>query len=96
MKLVIHPGASADIQEEATYYEERQVGLGLAFLDEVDAAIGTILSTPEAFPQRRKNIRIFVLARFPFSLLYRVSQDRLEVLVVRHHARHENYGLGRA
>ncbi len=54
-----------------------------------------ILSMPQAFPERRKNIRIYVFSRFPFSLLYRVSQNTLEVLVVRHHARHEDYGMGR-
>lgn len=95
MKLIIHPGASADIQEEANYYEERQPGLGIAFLGEVDAAVDTVLSMPEAFPKRRKSIRMFVFARFPFSLLYRTVENTLEVLVVRHHARREDYGLDR-
>jgi plasmid stabilization system protein ParE len=95
VRLIIHPEASADIQAEANYYEEIQAGLGAAFLDEVDAAIDTVLGMPEAFPIRRTNIRVFVFARFPFSLLYRVSESALEVLVVRHHARHENYGMDR-
>lgn len=95
MKLIIHPGASADIQGEAIYYEEIQAGLGLTFLDEVDSAVDRVLSMPEAFPERRKNIRMFVFARFPFSLLYRTVENTLEVLVVRHHARHEEYGMDR-
>lgn len=95
MKLIIHPEASAEIQEEATYYEDKQAGLGLEFLDEVDAAIDTVLSMPHAFPKRRKNIRMYVFKRFPFSLLYRITNETLEVLVVRHHARRENYGMNR-
>lgn len=95
MKLIIHPGASADTQKEANYYEEIQPGLGIAFLDEVDSAIDTVLSMPQAFPERRKNIRMFVFARFPFSLLYRTVENTLEVLVVRNHARHEDYGMER-
>jgi plasmid stabilization system protein ParE len=80
MRLIIHPEASADIREE------------------VDSAIDTIASMPEAFPKRRKNIRMFVLSRFPFSVLYRIraNKDCLEVLVVRHHARHQGYGMDRA
>jgi len=95
VNLVIHPGASADIQEEANYYENIQTGLGLEFLDEVDAAVDTVLSMPEAFAERRENIRMFVFARFPFSLLYRITGNSLELLVVRHHARHDDYGMER-
>ncbi|MGH8273024.1 MAG: type II toxin-antitoxin system RelE/ParE family toxin [Gammaproteobacteria bacterium] len=95
MNLIIHPEASVDIQEEADYYENIQPGLGLAFLDEVDAAIETVLSMPQAFPERRKDIRIFIFARFPFSLLYRANETELQVLVVRHHARREEYGMER-
>lgn len=76
----------------------KQPGLGVAFLQEVDSAIETIVSMPKAFVERRKDIRMFVLSRFPFSILYRLrDNDRcLEVLVVRHHARHQDYGLHRA
>lgn len=95
MKLIIHPEASAEIEEEAAYYEDKQSGLGLEFLDGVDAAIDTILSMPYTFAIRRKNIRMYVLPRFPFSILYRVQSEILEILIVRHHARNEDYGMNR-
>ncbi|AWN17256.1 hypothetical protein SALB1_3062 [Salinisphaera sp. LB1] len=50
---------------------------------------------PEAFPERRRNLRMFVLPRFPFSVLYRIQNQTLQILVVRHYARHQDYGLGR-
>ena len=98
MRLLIHPEASADIREEAEYYEAKQAGLGLAFLEEVDSAIESIMATPKAYPLRRKNIRIFILPRFPFSVFYRISDSEhaIEVLVVRHHARRPDYGMRRA
>jgi plasmid stabilization system protein ParE len=98
MRLIIHPEASADIRDEAEYYEGKQLGLGLELLQEVDSAINTIVSMPEAFAERRKNIRMYVLSRFPFSVLYRLRDEKrcLEVLVVRHHARHQDYGIHRA
>lgn len=95
MRLTIHPDAAADIQEEAQYYEEIEPGLGMAFLDEVDLAVDTVLSMPQAFPSRRENLRMYVFSRFPFSLLYRLDDNVLEVLVVSHHARHEDYGMER-
>lgn len=51
MKLIIHPEVSAEIEDEATYYEDKHSGLGLDFLDEVDAAIDTVVSMPLAFPK---------------------------------------------
>lgn len=96
MRLVIHPDASADIAEQAAYYASKEAGLGRAFLDEIDAGIERIMALPEAFPERRRNLRMFVLQRFPFPVLYRIqNQATLQILVVRHHARHEDYGLGR-
>lgn len=97
MRLIIHPDASADIHKEAEYYEGKQTGLGMALLQEIDSAIESIVSMPEAFPKRRNNIRIVHLSRFPFSVLYRIHDNKrcLEILVVRHHARHQDYGVHR-
>lgn len=98
MKLLIHPEASADICEAAEYYEAKQAGLGLAFLQEVDSAMESILAMPKAFPLRRKNIRLYILRRFPFSVFYRLNnaEHHLEVLVVRHHSRRPDYGMHRS
>lgn len=80
MRLVIHPDAAADIAEQAAYYASK---------------IKVIRAMPEAFPERRRNLRMFVLLRFLFPVLYRIQNQTLQILVVRHHARHQDYGLGR-
>lgn len=95
MRLVIHPDAAADIAEQAAYRASKEAGLGQAFLDEIDASIEMIMAMPEAFPERHRNLRMFVLPRFPFSVLYRIQNPIFQILVVRHHARHQDYGLGR-
>jgi hypothetical protein len=41
--------ALVEIREAATFYEGKVSGLGVDFLDEVDAAIERILSFPEAW-----------------------------------------------
>lgn len=95
MRLRLHPDAASEIQQEAAYYEDIAPGLGIAFLDEIDAAIDRACQAPEAFPRRQANLRIAILSRFPFSVLYRFENDVLEVLVVRHHARRGDYGMDR-
>ncbi|MGO9545243.1 MAG: hypothetical protein ACLPPF_10660 [Rhodomicrobium sp.] len=46
MRLIIEAAARTDIAETALWYDEQEVGLGLAFLDEVHARLPRIASSP--------------------------------------------------
>lgn len=35
---------------------------------------------PEAFQERRHNLRMYVLLRFGFSVLYRIQNQKLQIL----------------
>lgn len=77
-----------DLQEAATWYEERRDGLGLAFLDEVLAAFDAIEERPAHYPIVHRQIRRALMHRFPFGVYYRVETDRLVVIAVMHGSRH--------
>tara|TARA_R110002096_G_scaffold371455_7_gene564854 strand:- start:5119 stop:5343 length:225 start_codon:yes stop_codon:yes gene_type:complete len=54
--------ALQELEDAAEFYDERVMGLGADFIDEVDAAIGRILHYPEAWAKiaddyRRSNLR---------------------------------------
>jgi hypothetical protein len=36
--------------------------------------------------------RRFLMPRFPFGIYYRLADDELRILVVKHHRRHPGYG----
>lgn len=95
MKLRIHPEASAEIQKEAIYYEQKSQGLGANFLKEIDEAVERIIGYPEQFPDWNYGLKKCMLNRFPFSILFRHKPNLIEILVVRHDARHPDYGLER-
>ncbi len=66
-------------------------GLGAEFLDTVDAAVSLILETPERWRIVERDVRRYLLPRFPFALIYRACPDRLRILAVKHHSRRPDY-----
>ncbi|MGH9165209.1 MAG: type II toxin-antitoxin system RelE/ParE family toxin [Acidimicrobiales bacterium] len=69
------PEASAELEHAARWYEQRHVGLGLAFLAAVDVAVefvarspgagATVAGLPEDLDVRRARV-----SRFPYHLAY--------------------------
>ncbi|MBM4264854.1 MAG: hypothetical protein FJ145_25950 [Deltaproteobacteria bacterium] len=50
---------------------------------------------PEHFSIRERDIRRVNLDRFPYHFLFRVVDDVVRVLVVRHHRRRPSLGMSR-
>jgi plasmid stabilization system protein ParE len=90
-RLEIRPDALADIEEAARWYAEQRSGLGAEFAREVVGAIDTLLRNPLSYRVRhkRKNIRWKLLDRFPYRIVFRITDDLITVLAVIHSARHD-------
>jgi plasmid stabilization system protein ParE len=82
-----HPAVRDDIDGAHTWYEERQPGLGSAFLDEVEDVLGEITANPARFGFADKDVREGLLNRFPFAVYYRVLPTRIRVIAVYHTSR---------
>jgi toxin ParE1/3/4 len=89
VKVLLHAGASADLAEAGDWYEARRPGLAGELIVEVDRALEAIGESPLAWPMwpgmpASRNIRRFLLGRFPFALPYKLESDRAVVLAVAH------------
>jgi plasmid stabilization system protein ParE len=93
--VVIHEAAEVEINEAADFYDIRSSGLGSAFLDEVQYAIGRIAEFPEVAPLIRGRVRKGHIARFPYSLIYSVRPTEIRILAVAHQKRRPFYWRGR-
>lgn len=91
MRLIYHPDAEAEVIEAARYYESRVSSLGTQFLAEANRAVGIILDSPNRWAVVDKDIRRYLMSRFPFGIYYRVFSDRLHILAFKHHSRHPDY-----
>lgn len=88
MRLRFRPEARLDVLEASAWYDDRSPGLGTEFVRAVDVTAAGILRFPESFPTVYEDVRMAVLRRFPYALLYVVS-ERSEIVVLGcfHHRR---------
>ena len=92
MKAVrFHPDARAELLAAIRFYREEAVGLGRAMADELRSALERITEFPESGSPDGDHLRKVFLDRFPFTLVYRASQNEIEVLAVMHQRQRPGY-----
>ena len=83
-----NPLAARELGEAVEYYDEARRGLGEEFLHDVERAIAFLDQYPEAAPKVGREVRRLVLARFPYSVIYRhLGAGQLRILAVAHQKR---------
>ena len=95
MVASFHDLAKVELNEAMQYYEAESLGLGAAFLAEVERSNTAIAEHPEAAPVLGGSVRRRLLRRFPYGLLYSVRPDRIRILAVMNLRRRPAYWIGR-
>ena len=96
MKLEFHPETVGNLNDAVSFYDEQLEGLGSEFRLEIYNTIGRIVEDPYLHRVIEQDIRRCFVHRFPFSILYRIVDEKiLRVLVIRHHRRHPEFGIQR-
>lgn len=84
--------AEEELNAAAAFYEAQASGLGLEFLDEVEAVEQRARANPALGAPYAAGTRRLLLNRFPFGFIYRErSNNRLEVVALMHLRRHPEY-----
>ncbi len=96
MRLVFHPKISSDISSIMKYYEQVSTPeLADEFYSELRHFILTAVEKPKSFAVRERDVRRVNLQRFPYHFLFRIVNDTIRILVVRHHSRSPSFGIRR-
>jgi len=96
MRLVLHPKVYSDIDAIMAYYEEvAATELAKEFYSELRHFMVEAATRPKSFAIRQRDIRRVNLHRFPYHFLFRIVDDTVRILVVRHHSRHPSLGTRR-
>jgi toxin ParE1/3/4 len=94
-RVVIRPEVEQDIADAANWYETRQPGLGIGFVEEIIRVWDALAENPllNARKHPRKNIRWSYPNRFPYRVIYEVDESLQTVVVaaVLHAARHDRH-----
>lgn len=83
--------ARQEVNEAADYYEASRPGLGTEFTDEFDVVYERIKLHPHAGTRFRKNYRLQILSRFPYTVYYSVNEDEIVIFAVAHQHRKPGY-----
>jgi plasmid stabilization system protein ParE len=89
--------AAEELEAAADWYEKRQPGLGLVFLDAVEGALSHLADWPESGAPllTTDDARRTPVARFPYHLPYVLLDDHVRVLAVAHDHRRPGYWRSR-
>ena len=87
-----HPSAREELLEALRWYAERSEPAA-AFRQEVDHSIQRISQSPEQFPKTRGDARRFVMLRFPFSIVYSLTETEIVIVAIAHQRRRPGYWL---
>jgi toxin ParE1/3/4 len=83
--------AADEIEQIGRWYRDRNEAAESAFLREVDRAVESIMDAPERWPLHRSGTRRFVCPSFPYSLIYFVENDVINVVAVPHDRQRPGY-----
>lgn len=91
MRYWLHAAARIELLESARYYESQQPGLGGRFLETVADAINRIQAHPGMYRRIFDTWHQCRIPRFPFGIIYRVRDRRIEIIAVMHLHRKPGY-----
>lgn len=88
-RIGLRPGAIADLDEAAIWYEEKSAELGRDFVREVSVAISSLVLGPLTLRlrHRKAGVRWVYPRRFPYRIIYRVEGDKVVIFAILHAAR---------
>lgn len=101
MNLVVLTDAETEANQTAKWYEEKQSGLGIVFLDELEQTFQRIESNPEGQPLLESSktsapqFRRCLLKRFPYLVVFAIREDEILVVAVAHAHQKPDYWLDR-
>ncbi len=88
--------AEAEYLEAIRFYEGQRAGLGDALILEFERIIGFVIEKPDVWKLvHPSGIRRINLSRFPYSIFYRIHQNKIQITAFAHHRRRPGYWLAR-
>lgn len=87
--------AVADIERVADWYDQRAIGVGRKFIDEVRRVAELVAIFPNAYVVAHRTVRKVHVGRFPYFMVYEELDDEFVILGVFADARHPRHLLER-
>jgi len=90
-KVIFHPEARDELRAGVPFYRGESLRLGADFAAEVRSVVQRISEMPLAGSPSEAGTRRALLRRFPYTIVYSVKSDLVEILAVMHQRRKPQY-----
>ena len=96
MRLPFESGAADEVEAAAAWYERERAGYGALFMSEVRRAVDRAARFPRSGPRvpgldPERDVRRFLLRRFPYTVVTAIVDGRRAVVAVAHGSREPGY-----
>ena len=85
--LIIKEEANQEIIDSYLYYENKSIGLGEKFLENLEIYFDRIQKYPKHYQIKRKPCREVFVKNFPFLIIYEILEYSIVVYAVFHTSR---------
>lgn len=96
ISIRLHPAARREIRRAFEWYlQEAGPHIAAGFLDDFEHTLALLKNHPEIGEPGGSNTRRLIFQRYPYTVVYRLKGDTLEIVATAHHSRHPEYWAGR-
>ncbi|GAA0744318.1 type II toxin-antitoxin system RelE/ParE family toxin [Ideonella azotifigens] len=95
IKVRFLPAAELELLKEVAYYSKVRAGTGVRFQAAVEAAVSRAATHPLGGAPSFNETRSLLVKGFPFSIVYRPSQQALLVIAIAPHQKRPQYWASR-
>ncbi|HKI34859.1 MAG TPA: type II toxin-antitoxin system RelE/ParE family toxin [Gemmataceae bacterium] len=81
------PEAKDEYDDAVDWYEQRQAGLGAAFITRAREVLQRIAANPQIYATVYQDVREARVRQFPYTVVYREEQGEVVIIAVFHSAR---------
>lgn len=79
---IILEEAEKDIENAYIWYESLQINLGSAFFEKISEAIKNISNKPYQAQKIYKEVRRYIIKKFPFGVYYIANSESNEIQII--------------
>ena len=94
-RVELLPEAQLEVEEAIDWYLARSVRAAEALLREFDRGFARIRRNPSSCPPFEAGTRRYILAKYPYSIIFRQSRENFEIVAIAHHKRRPRYWIAR-
>jgi plasmid stabilization system protein ParE len=85
------PRAELEYEEALVWYQGRSPRAADGFEAAFAAALAKVAAAPQSYPLHDDELRFATLKRYPYSLIFRMKDEEVQVVAVAHHHRGPGY-----